>query len=236
MLKSKTIRSYKQYLNEIDKLKNLYPNFNFYYRGDTLSPSDQPRLFSNNNTKLESKFFRLWQKHERFVEDTKEGYRTDDFVSLATMQHYATGTNKLLSTRLLDFTTDENVALQFACGYPENKKDKRTITVVCTNDKEITDVSNEVISVFMKYICCENQEDIVNTYFENEEILSKDYFVNLKSNESFDILYTERIRRQSGCFLLFGENKKVPYKEKGIHQLSNDSLRGRNYMGCFKRI
>ncbi len=175
------------------------------------------------------------REHLVFEDWIKENpcYDQNDFISLAIQQHYCDNTKK--GTRLLDFSQDILVALRFACGRTDNPNSDAKITVDISQYDEKQ--SARAADALLKLV---KQPEIIDlSAFDKDELnsIKGDYFYVIDSS-------MERIVRQKGCFLLFGNltdeelktGKIRVHKTKKVHCLSENIGRGEDYPGYIGTI
>lgn len=195
-----------------------------YYRGEAAEFETVANIFRHNEETLECQIIENWLKKN-----------TDNDKSLTTigkMQHYGE------HTRLLDFSTDINVALFFAC---KENLDKQGF-VYCYHTDCISDEKDENCQILTDFCFFNILGDIpLHEFIKNEgqeykktvdsivTLLKRDHFLN------YDLLKeeNERIKRQKGLFLWMGDTsltKKSEFKGK-TEKLSFTNGRGKDYPG-----
>jgi hypothetical protein len=206
---------------EAEKKKSGHMEWKTFYRGDRYCAKTQSNLFRRDELRCEADNFARWKK-----ENTELcSQYPDEFMQLAYMQHEES------NTRLLDFTTDELVALRFACG-KAGERCRRKVTLYCTDYLQIDSLNrSEVIASYMRLVKGEPKTPYDKKQWE------KDVFVEM--GKEFP-----RIERQKGLFLLMGnfttsellghkqnhDDGKGGY-EKVKHELSPTIGRGKAYKG-----
>lgn len=197
-----------------------------YYRGEATEFETVANIFRHNEEIQESQLIENWLREN-----------TDNDKSLTTigkMQHYGE------HTRLLDFSTDINVALYFACK-DEKKIDKQGF-VYCYHTNCISDEKDENCQILTDFCFFDTLGDIPLHEFIKKEsqkykksidsiitLLKRDHFLN------YDLLKegNERINRQNGLFLWMGDTfltEKSEFKGK-TEKLTSTSGRGKDYPG-----
>lgn len=211
------------------RLFSSYPIFLF--RGQ---PSCSYRLLpciyrAENLYKNEHNFFnKLYKNH-------CSEFKNDDstFDRLARMQHYG------LPTRLLDVTINPLIALYFACQpcYKTQKDGSKIIDnsdaslfIFLLSESYIKDSNSDSVSILsnlsrMKYSEKElilsgdngkTKDEFLYLISKENQLFSGDFF-NIKDLPDFIFVEPkmdiERIKIQSGAFILFKQNKEIPKKE-----------------------
>ena len=229
----KSLKDYDNIISNIDKrLKNKFKNkndhysdfFQTFYRGQAnKSFLKMPSVFRNG----------LHEKEHLIIDEAQNEYPYEfshvdtNFELIAKLQHYGG------ATRLLDFTFDPYIALYFACkGF---KSDDGEIVIYRSACVPQNDICIQTLSLFAKY---HSSYGKLCDYLRKglKQIYSDEFLLNLVKGSYFVLpaLSNERIFRQKGVFLMFGQkyisgnNNKV---KKQIHELSDTIGRGRNYIG-----
>ncbi len=173
---------------------------------------DLPSLFRSGNFEDESELLNEIVRHY-----------PDDFVNahtidvLTQMQHYG------CPTRMLDVTTNFNVALFFACGgwdkvynerlYEENKKNDGEVRIYCVPTEKVKSIDSETVTLIsnlaklepgknlgdLMWLCTKDQNGVWYDEYPKKNIkdLNDVFLVKTKLNNN-------RIRAQYGEFFLFG--------------------------------
>lgn len=145
------------------------------------------------------------------------------FDKLAKMQHYGA------ATRILDFTVSPEVALYFACK--DNCEKDGQVIIYRTTYAEPNDVGVQALSFLTTYqntidkgffdalrehLQCNHSDDFLKS------VMQKSYFVIPK-------ITNERLHRQNGLFLIFGQDMSKEKKERS--KLDDNFGRGEEYPG-----
>lgn len=216
------VESIEDFTNRVRKIKEYVEkykqeNWGMFFRGDKFYTHVQSSFFRNGNISDESKIFKKWKQLNSEI--CKE--HPNEFEQLSYMQHYCG------NTRLLDFTTDELVALRFACGR-QDENCRKKITIYITDCLGLDSPERDsVLNSYLKLI-----NDVPPTEFDEAQ-WKRDVFVRI--NPTF-----HRIEKQCGLFLLMGNftteelvscvEPKV-HNEKVMHELSPSIGRGNAYPG-----
>lgn len=199
-----SIKSLSEYMKFVEILNdfNDIPGQNLAFRGvssDMYSLSPSLKVSQDMN---ESSFDFGCNIENRLVDEMisarPEEFSgiTSDFDILAKMQHLG------LSTRLLDFSLNPLVALYFACESMSNE----TGRVVCTYDTSSAYTKNIVERICGTY----KFPEFAEVYLEDllgDELGIKNYMAsNLEPIMAHPKCISERIRRQSGIFMVFPNN------------------------------
>ena len=225
----------KKFSNALADCKNGgKDSWKIYYRGQSKDYDGKisASLFRKTNALCnEAKWMKEWLK--------SRGIQEESLKSIGYIQHYGQG------TRLLDFTTDINVALYFACCDEQHKKESGY--VYCYSTDYIEDENDVRCKILSDYCFFDgNNEKTFMNFFTEEgikynktpedivDILRKDYFLD------YDILKddNERMKRQKGLFLWMGDSDlSVHSYEKGMtRSLSKENGRGSQYPGYILRV
>jgi hypothetical protein len=220
MEKISSLSDYIRILEELPRKRGS----SLYYRGH-----------SNSNYLLEPSLFRKnkLQKNEHLMYNELLKERPESFIDdrttlekLVKMQHYG------LPTRLLDITKDPLVALYFSCATHEDKVDLKNdgeVIVLSISGKLIKYNDSDTVTILSNLCKLKSKE---KNMFDTD--LSKDEF-NQQENTTqllwqikqeklifYDIINpkdinsivpvkvkksNDRIKRQDGLFLLYGEGK-----------------------------
>lgn len=206
------IKSLVDYVNFIGELSNNKSAFtSLFYRGhnDKQFDNPTPTIFRDKFIQYEDVIYR--EAIRRLPKEFPEDMTT--FDKLVKMQHYET------PTRLLDISSNPLVALYFACK--DNGADGLVFVYTILNSKINYYDSNKTCIIsnlaklhvnydYMtdpKYLIYKIQED--KPYYKEEHLIG---------HAVYDVicvlpkLNNDRIRNQSGAFLLYGmgENKSKP--------------------------
>jgi len=241
------IDSVCKYLNVLDEIKSKKHFTDKYlyeimYRGQQSDGFELKPLIAR-----EDKYF----KHEKEMIQKVISYQSDEFSglnyfdTLVKMQHYG------LPTRLMDFTKNPLIALFFASEYSEKTQDENgeILFYKCDRHPFFTseNISIDIVASFSQInvnLIEIRFSDLLHDYCHNNNILAqkcntlKTYFTgDLKYAEGNFIdevkaclkiphyvltsLTNERIKRQSGAFLLF-PNEISNFNEDSVKPLSND--------------
>lgn len=150
---------------------------------------------------------------------------TSDFDRLAKIQHYGG------ATRILDFSVDPLVALFMACDYTgDDKNANGTVAVYRTTYSDERELGVRCLAFLATY-----QGKIDNIFFDRlrehlEENHSDEVLKNVMKQHYFVIprITNERLRRQKGAFLIFGQKHET---EKSTSCLDENFGRGEDYPG-----
>ena len=108
-------------LQKINELARKAAGGDYLYRGE---PKDYPQVSSKlyrDYAKISAESFDIAAVQKEILKETNRFiYQTDEFEVLTQLQHFGCATN------LIDFTTDYNIALFFAC-YSKPEEDGRVI-------------------------------------------------------------------------------------------------------------
>lgn len=131
------------------------------------------------------------------------GYCKDTLGILTVMQHFGA------ATRLLDFTVDPYVSTYFACC-KEFEKDA-TVSLLAIPFSENDSIAVQSICFYAQYNFSEDENRI--TFFDNLRFFLKrafpdQYLESMINSVPLIIppMTNERLKRQKGCFLLFGDD------------------------------
>lgn len=158
-----------------------------------------------------------------------EFYKMDErFDQLSKIQHYGS------ATRILDFTVNPLVALYFACANSNNRKEKDEkdgeVILYRTTHTVESDIGVKSLAFLATY-----NGIIDNDFFDAlrghiGQNYSNDYLLSTLQKSYFVIpnITNERLYRQNGAFLIFGQ---VGKGKKTISCLDDNFGRGIDYPG-----
>ncbi len=155
----------------------------------------------------------------------------NSFELIVKIQHYGG------ATRFLDFSISPYIALFFACD--NMSVDGKVIMYRSTSENQDF-IGARVLSIFATYDCLKGN---IYDYIRRELNInySDEYILNSIRQSYFILpeLSNERMFRQKGVFLIFGQNNILSDKfliRKTESSLSDISGRGERYSGAFISI
>lgn len=220
-----------------NELKNKFSNedglytsfFQTFYRGQAnLVYPKTPGVFRND----------LIEKEHIIINEAKSKYPYEfahlntSFELIAKLQHYGS------ATRLLDFSFDPYIALYFACK--DDKDNDGEVIMYRSMCVDQNDIGVQTLSLFAQY-----HYSFGDLYeylrIGLKQVYSDEYLLNLVRGSYFVMptLSNERIFRQKGIFLMFGQNNiannsRLAYKH--IQILDDTTGRGEKYSGGITNI
>ena len=221
---AESLDEFKRKIEEFEKETKLFRgNMQTFYRGHAnYAYKCEPSIFRKNSLSSESTIFH--QCMERLPYEFN--HLPSTFDKLAKMQHYGA------PTRLLDFTVSSEIALFFACCSMSGKEDGKIIIYKTTSTSQ-DDIGVQVLSALAKYsekLDADFYDHVrmeIGTNYTDENIracIEKSYFVIPK-------ISNDRLHRQKGLFLIFGQQLKELYGEKQVSELNEQTGRGGEYPG-----
>lgn len=209
------VSSFQDVLTKITEITESHSNSFLFFRGSaSVSFKEEPGIYRNQNMKcLENEDEMFSEVERRCCSDFPNTMSV--FAKLAKMQHYG------LPTRLLDVTQNLLVALYFACRQDNAHKDEVgmiDVYIVQKNevkrhdDREVALISSLAKCPYKSFQSDEWKNELKAhsgmadvTDDEVEAVSKKILFVLPELNN-------ERIKIQSGAFILFGasHNKEMP--------------------------
>ena len=205
-----------------------------FYRGHAdCKYSCEPSVFRNGLLGSEDTFF------NKCIESLPYEFNhlQTTFDKLAKMQHYGA------PTRILDFTLSPEIALFFACCSISGKEDEKDhlngeVIIYKTARTTQEDIGVRAISMLAKY---PNKIDAIFYDKVRMEIganYTDDYIKSCIEKSYFVIPETsnERLHRQKGLFLIFGQQLDGLYGEKQASNLDENTGRGEGYQGSIGYI
>lgn len=183
----------------------------------------EPFVFRDNRVHYEASIFKRCQ--EQYPLEFSGCKNT--FEVLTKMQHYGA------ATRLLDFTIDPYVSLYFACK--SHSEEDAAITGMVMQFTDINSVQVQSICYYAQYDFSlnSNRNDFYDRLrFHLNRTFPDEYLERMLSDVYCIIppITSERLRRQKGCFLLFGEDIEQ-LKKNQMEKSANSILDDGRYCG-----
>lgn len=210
------------FISDVTKLLEVFNRFRntntIYFRGQAnIEWSLQPSVYRNGWINKEHVMFK-----ELLIRNPNDFfYAKSTFEKLTIMQHYG------LPTRLLDITRNPLVALYFACLEKHDPEMPGELIVFTPDSNSMGYYDNETVSILANLARIDRNFTITdatqpaggtNLFTELINLIREDipYFQTIQNPADIEktifvtpVNNNERIKRQQGCFLIFGIKKDM---------------------------